>query len=528
MLLSFSDDGSYQQPIMENLKKSIVGNDLTNCQYLFKRSLKSDIELHIRSDLLLHEAVKHSSIEVLQFIVENVNPDLLMSKDDAGKTPLHLAVSKKHLSACKLLLNSKTLKEKDKAGNNPFHSIVRDNFFECFSEAMEHVDQSIIKGINGKNETPLHIAASENSDGVILRKLLKAGARVDVRTPKGTTPLHVAAEKGFDICVKTLLEFVQGEKKQQLLDKPNKEGQTALIHATKKGFTKCCKLMLGANLNHQDNTGCTALHWACSKGSISCVKYLLSNNADPSIKDKKKQTALYKAAANDNSDCLIFLLDNTELSVEEHDDILFIATRKKSYRCVEELLNREDSKNLINKQDSHGNTCLHLAIRDRLFEIAEALLQAGACRDIANYDEEYPLHFAAALAKGSTRSSQQRRSQLCNRLLKRSYMMVNKCTTKEETPLHYAARSDNVEVARALLLRGCKLLKKNKDGLGSIHIAAKDGHHSVLQVMLTKFKMEKRKTNILEEEPQLLHLATESGHLECCKVIVDVLKVCFI
>ena len=519
----FSNGQDYIASTLDNLGAFIANEDLEQCKKIFEHVPKSEIESKIGTDLLLHKAVSNSSIDILKFLVENVDTSLLTSKNETKKNPLHLAVSKKDLPACKLLMNKETLKQKDNTGNTPFHTIVRDSFVECFEAAMEHAvaDPSIIRQVNNKHETPVLIAAGESNNEAILLKLLEAGGRCDSKTHRKTTPLHHAAEKGFDRCVKTILDFVEGEQKQNLLDATNKEGQTALILAAKKGFTECCKHMQGTNLNHRDNAGCTALQYACSKGSISCVEYLIFNNADVSIRDKKNQTALYKAAANDSHECLIFLLENMKCFENEHDEILFITTKRKNFRNLQKLLEKEEFKKLINKQDSKGNTCLHLSIKDHSYDIAIALLDAGAEKNIANIDREYPLHLAVGLAK--RKDKQTGLSELCNRLIKGSYTIVNECTKDGESPLHFAARSGNIEAVKALILRGCKLNKINNEGFNCIQIAAKEGHHSILQILLSKNKIEKRKIDI--RKPPLLHLATESGHMACCEVIVEELKV---
>ena len=71
------------------------------------------------------------------------------------------------------------------------------------------------------------------------------------------------------------------------------------------------------------------------------------------------------------------------------------------------------------------------------------------------------------------------------------------------------------------------MFKRNKDKLNFLQIAAKEGQALILQEILPKIKNGEKGTEILEENPHLLHLASEFGHMDCCEVIVAELEVCF-
>ncbi|KAJ3682357.1 hypothetical protein LUZ60_014930 [Juncus effusus] len=63
--------------------------------------------MHERTDggeTVLHLAVKSNSLEILEFLISQVND--LNAKDDRGNTVLHLAVARKKLSVIKLLLSN--------------------------------------------------------------------------------------------------------------------------------------------------------------------------------------------------------------------------------------------------------------------------------------------------------------------------------------------------------------------------------------------------------------------------------------
>ena len=108
-----------------------------------------------------------------------------------------------------------------------------------------------------EGSTALHFAAfHERSGNRTLFKMLIEGG-IDVNTPnrQGTTPLHVAAVRGWGAGVKILIE-------------------------------------LGADVNALDNEGFTALQAAVSRGSNTNVKALLMAGANPNLGDPEKLAQL--------------------------------------------------------------------------------------------------------------------------------------------------------------------------------------------------------------------------------------------
>ena len=67
---------------------------------------------------------------------------------------------------------------------------------------------------NNLQQTPLHIAVLTRQVAVV-RRLVCAGASVDVRDQTGNTPLHSACCLGFEDIVKQLLSPVRAEETYQ-------------------------------------------------------------------------------------------------------------------------------------------------------------------------------------------------------------------------------------------------------------------------------------------------------------------------
>ena len=96
--------------------------------------------------------------------------------------------------------------------------------------------------------TPL-MAAVRNVDSV--KRLLKAGAKVNVRDPQGRTPLILAAQKGVGAAIPVLIDAGAD------LEARSTDGRTALAHAAAHGSSEVISLLAraGADVNTVDLQG---------------------------------------------------------------------------------------------------------------------------------------------------------------------------------------------------------------------------------------------------------------------------------
>ncbi|ROW04579.1 hypothetical protein VMCG_05053 [Cytospora schulzeri] len=87
------------------------------------------------------------------------------------------------------------------------------------------------------------------------------------------TPLHVAAQKGRDKIVRTLLQHNAD------CNAKDSDGLTPLAHATIGGHTEVVALLLehGAQISEVDNQCRTALHWAVMRQREGVLEVLLEN-----------------------------------------------------------------------------------------------------------------------------------------------------------------------------------------------------------------------------------------------------------
>ena len=139
------------------------------------------------------------------------------------------------------------------------------------------------------NEPLLVVAAAEEGDLTLLRKLLRDHEDVDQRDQCRWSPLMKAALNGHVESVMALLNAGAS------VDLTDKGGYTAMMLAASNNHADIVALLInaGASLDHQELTnGWTALIWAAKLGHLESVKVLLAHGARSGITDHDGRSAL--------------------------------------------------------------------------------------------------------------------------------------------------------------------------------------------------------------------------------------------
>ncbi|XP_066598599.1 uncharacterized protein [Prorops nasuta] len=219
-------------------------------------------------------------------------------------TPLHCAAATGDVACVKYLIKSGADVNAGLSNRSPLHYAVLSNSEKC----VEILLQSGACPNNPQvyTETPLHVAASLGSASC-MRLLLNHGADVKVQVGNARlTPLHLAADEGSAECTKLLLNA------GALKEARNSRGQTAMHLAALSQSAETLDVLIksGAEINLQDDNGRTPLHAAVAKASRGneLVKMLINAGADINKADKFGYMPLHIAALNESSPTVIMLL----------------------------------------------------------------------------------------------------------------------------------------------------------------------------------------------------------------------------
>ncbi len=293
----------------------------------------------------IHEAVRNGDLALIKALVEK-NPELINSKDQDGRTPLHWACrGKNHEIVVYLLEKGADVNALDKDQVAPLHSLAVRNLTKTADLLINHgADVNIL---DYEKHTPLHYAAMYNMTNVA-SLLIKNGAKLELMDDYGRTPLLLCArERGRPEMTKLLIEA-------------------------------------GANVNERDESGETPLDLAAWRGKAGVVDVLLENGAIIPIKGLKAR-GLPIHAAEKGLDNLFAKIINLEVDVTFQTGVggtlLHLAASGGSEKIVETLIEKGLD---VNQKDGNGWAPLHYAAMNGQTAAAAKLLEKGADINIRN------------------------------------------------------------------------------------------------------------------------------------------------
>ena len=316
--------------------------------------------------------------------------------------------------------------------------------------------------------TALHWAV-QHDDIAMAADLIGAGASVKAVTRDGVTPLSLACSNGNADVIAALLKA--GADPNQALP----GGETPLMTASRTGRIAAVRALLsaGANVNAKDAVrGQTALMWAAAEGHAPVVQALVDADADLHTRLPSGMTPFLFAVREGRPDVVRILL---RAGVDANEIIPTDGPRRRGYG---------------GSAPRAGLSALHLAVMNAHFELAAALLDAGANpnADLPGYT---PLHLLTVARKPGVGdndpappgSGSMSGVELAKRLVARGARVDAKMTRKVNlnntraneigaTPFMLAALTADAELMKTLVSLGADPQAKNAENSTALMFAA--------------------------------------------------------
>ncbi|XP_046849432.1 serine/threonine-protein phosphatase 6 regulatory ankyrin repeat subunit B-like [Xenia sp. Carnegie-2017] len=485
----------------------------------------------------LHLACTHSShaFAIVKLLVKDNGEEAKLITDAAGETPLLLAVESGNKLVVRELLDSKAKEQlkivKKDSGDSALHCCARKKNVDVARILLDSGSAVNLK--NNDGQTALHIAAYEGQEAMI--KLLCSSNKMfaDIQDKFDRTAVHIAAERGFSGIVEYLVDKVNVD-----INFRSKSGNTLLHIAAQNGHTNTVLALLNKRvpLHMPNKAGEVSLHAAVICGHVGVVETLLNKGAQVDCKTKDLYTALHIAVQHRKPKVVQTLLGygaNVHLKggmLEETP--LHIAAHYKDGTEVAEMLLKSGAN--VDVPQENGETSLHIATRNNNISMIELLLSEGANAARKSQKGEIPLHIAVE------NSFFDIAAVLVNHVMKSNLnlthgvkFIVNSPNKKGETPLHYVSKLTTNEETGELDLKAANLLLKHGGNPRletvdtketCVHYCARSGNNDVLQALLNSISAEevRRLVNAKSSNHVTpLLISSEKGNLDVTKTFMN-------
>jgi ankyrin repeat protein len=366
-------------------------------------------------------------------------------------------------------------------------------FLRLAKKIIEKSSKSILNSQDKEGKTALHHAV--DNDLVEAIPLLLAGGANPNIIAANEIPLTSAFKKQDKACA---LALIKGTTEYiGYLDK-----RTMLAYACQQGYLEVVKLLLTKKgilneIDKPDKEGKTALHHAVDRNLVEAIPLLLACGANPKIQDANSRMALTYAFQKQDKACALALLEGMDefIGYNNGETVLGYACRLGSCVLVQKLLGKKQMLAQIDQQDKEGKTALHRAVDSDLVEAIPLLLACGANPNILDANSQIALTYAfqkqdkaCALAlveemerffdytDGKTALGYACRQGSCvlvQKLLGKKQMLaqIDKQDKEGKTALHYAMDRGYAEIASLLLSCGANATLKNQEGKDALDSA---------------------------------------------------------
>ncbi|CAG9839770.1 unnamed protein product [Diabrotica balteata] len=260
------------------------------------------------------------------------------SRDEHGRTALHLAAANGHREVVRLLLSVAAPREVDGPDGAGCSALQR----AAASGHEEVITLVLARGaeVNGQDSvhgnTALH-EASWKGHSKSVRLLASAGADLNRCNGGGFTALHLSCQNGHNqSCRELLLAGCDP-------DIQNNYGDTALHTAARYGHAGVTRILISAQcrVSEQNKNGDTALHISSAMGRRKLTRILLEAGCEKSVRNKQGETARDIAMRKDLFE-ILDILDEGGVGREGRKGIRGTKKRSKSKVKFEDAVDSKE------------------------------------------------------------------------------------------------------------------------------------------------------------------------------------------
>ncbi|KAF3951424.1 hypothetical protein CMV_022919 [Castanea mollissima] len=272
---------------------------------------------NVEQNTALHLAVKHGHYDIVVLLITE-DPTLTSITNDAGESPLFLAVDRGFFKIALRILEIQECSDEGRTNMNVLHAaVIRVEIKSRFKTIPTDWWQNIQTCLNIFGSPPPQTRKLDITGADFVRKMLDKFPNAIMKADDfGRTPLHYAAYFGNFEVVKLFLE----NNNISLAYERDIQGMSALHISAMKGhcdvmsaiiekFPYTCELL--------DNRGRTALHLAAESGRTNAVNILLSSLAFRDLINEQENdegnTAMHLAAIKRRYHVLKLLAGDTRV-----------------------------------------------------------------------------------------------------------------------------------------------------------------------------------------------------------------------
>jgi ankyrin repeat protein len=396
---------------------------------------KPDIELEDDNGLTaLWRALENKATVCSALLIEE-GANIRVRDKNSGSIVFIAAASGNESILRSLLLDDKEdIESKDEYGRTVLRHVLSSGDHKCIDLVLGLKPKIDLKVVEGSST--LHEATRAGSHTAINYLLdgKDPTARTDDLDGKGHTPLWLALSTRNQLCIDLLWQ------QDPDLKKDIKDG--SLLHqAARFGNSKAIELLLREELHTEstDDYGRTPLWLAVNARDEPCVKILLGATEDIDTQDKNGVSILHQAVKKKELKIVKMLLNGPE---DGKSSIPGASAETESESMVERatVSKFKHRKPSIDTKDNHGDWPLGQAFADHSYDIADALLLAGAAVETTNENGQ------TVLWQAVTRVDLVAVARLLN-----AKANVNAKSPSNVSVLHQAVIEDNVDLVRLLL-----------------------------------------------------------------------------